>query len=228
MSPQNATSSVDRGSPAMAARPAAWTRPMPVPVVVETPRLILRPWTHADAGQLLEAIEDGRASLLPWLPWAATDNRTIAECHYTIERFARDFAASGGSAYTSLVLGIFEKGTGRALGGTGFHDLKPGIHECEIGYWVRASARRRGICREAVEGWLTCLLSPQGGGAKPPGWGLRRAKIVCAATNTASQGVPRSLNLRQEARFRLDRYIEGHGWDDTLSFGVTAEEWAAR
>ena len=78
-------------------------------------------------------------------------------CHYTIERFARDFAASGGSAYTaSLVLGIFEKGTGRALAARAFTDLKPGIHECEIGYWC-GRQRAAGHLPRGGRGWLTPL-----------------------------------------------------------------------
>lgn len=169
---------------------------------------------------MFAAIESDRASLHPWLPWAMTDNRTVYECTFQIERFKRERERTSPPA-DNFVLGIFDRRTGEVIGGTGLHRVVHATHQAEIGYWVRADRRRQGLCTEAVAGLLTWAFAPQSGG----GWGLRRIEIFCAGSNAASQRVPRKLGLRQEVHKRADRWVPGIGWDDTLRWGVLAHEW---
>jgi RimJ/RimL family protein N-acetyltransferase len=37
--------------------------------------------------------------------------------------------------------------------------------------------------------------------------------------------VPEKLGLRRELAARADRWVPGFGWDDSLGWGVLAEEW---
>src|SRR6185295_14653336 len=159
-----------------------------------------------------------RPTLHPWMPWAVNDNRTVEECIYNIERFRRERERPTPESYAT---GIFDRATGEALGSTGLHRLKPELQQAEIGYWVRADRRRQGLCSEAVAHLLSAAFTPQPEG----GWGFRRLEIFCAGDNEASRGVPAKLGLRRECDMRAVRWREGRGWEDTLGWGVLAEEW---
>ena len=165
---------------------------------------------------MFAAIQIDRQTFLPWLPWIGTDNRSVAECIYQIERFRRNRELR---PLPEIVLGIFDRTTGNVVGGTGLHDIHPASHQAEIGYWIRADLRGRGLCAEAVAGLIAWCLAPSSEG----GWGLRRLEIRCSAANVASARVPQKLGLVEEARLRRHRWVEGVGWDDTLIFAVVAE-----
>lgn len=198
--------------------PEPWTLPSPVPDRIETERLVLRPFEHADAASMFEAIESGRAGLLPWLPWAETDNRSIEEVHFTIENFARREASPDCRSFS---FGVFDRATGAVLGSTSIHNIEPGQHCGSTGYWTRADRQRRGICTEATGAIITSALTPKDRG----GWGLRRMTIYCAEVNAASAGVARKLGLRLETRSPGGRYLRGMGYHTELMFGVLASEW---
>ncbi|MEX2217902.1 MAG: GNAT family protein [Phycisphaerales bacterium] len=200
------------------APPAPWTPPTPLPGPVHSPRVTLRFWEAADAPSMLAAIEASRSTLLPWMPWALADNRTVEECIYNIERFRR---AREAPACDSYVLGIFDRRTNEAIGGTGLHRINHSAQQAEIGYWVRADRRRRGLCTEAVAHLLSAALAPQAAG----GWGFRRIEILCGGGNTPSARVPGKLGLRQEYSLKEARWVDGLGWQDTLGWGVLAGEW---
>lgn len=166
---------------------------------------------------MLEAINVDRESMMPWLPWVATDNRNVAECTYVVERCRREREKAGADDFT---MGILDH-AGTPIGGTGLHRIHPEWSQAEIGYWVRADRRSQGLCTEAVAHLISAAVMPQERG----GWGLRRIEIKCAGANVASQRVPRKLGLREESRLSGQRWTEGVGWDDTLTWGVVAEEW---
>lgn len=189
-----------------------------MPLRIETPRMILRTWTHDDAPALLEAVETSRDTLLPWLPWASTENRSIGECHFNIERFIRQ-QQSAMPEY--IVLGFFDRATGRALGGGGWHHITPALHEAEIGYWMRADARRLGLCAEAVAHELSLCLRPQDQG----GWGFRRMTIYCGGSNVGSRRVCEKLGLRKEVERKQNYWVDTLGWQDSMGWAVLAHEW---
>lgn len=201
--------------------PAPWTPPSPLPEAFHTDRLTLRFPRHTDAAAYFEMISTSRDSLLPWMPWALTDHLAPEQSVYYIEQCRRTRSEKPGTDYG---IGIFDRKTGRVLGGTGLHRFVPACHEAEIGYFVRADARNQGICTEATRGLISWALTPQDRG----GWGLRRIHIRCAAKNVASQRVPRKIGLREEARLVQERWVPGIGWDDTLVWGVLADEWHTR
>src|SRR5688500_17307251 len=164
------------------AAPPRWMPPVPLPKRRETGRLVLRWWEPEDAVAQLEALDStgpARAALVPWLPWAREDSRTVSQCIYNIERVRR---AREKSDATDFVIGIFDRRGGAVLGGTGFHRVEPDVGQAEIGYWVRPDRHGQGICTEAVRGLIEWAFAPQSSG----GWGFRRIEISCAATNLAS------------------------------------------
>lgn len=170
---------------------------------------------------MFEMFETSRAGLLPWLPFVKDEHRCVEESTFHIERMARNRRDSPGVDYT---MGIFDRATGRPVGGTGLHRINAAMHEAEIGYYIRTGRRGEGLCTEAVRGLISWAFQPPG---TPPfgGWGLRRLHVRCASGNLASQRVPRKLGLREEARLVAERWVEGLGWNDTLVWGVLAQEW---
>lgn len=198
-------------------KPPPWSPPRPLPAPLETERLVLRFQEADDAPGMFDAIEADRASLLPWLPWAAVDNRSVAECTYHIERFRR----AREDTHPEFAMGMFDRETGEFVGGIGFHRLNLEIAQGEIGYWVRGDRARRGLCSEAVAALISSGLTPQDQG----GWGFRRIIILCAEPNVASRRVPEKLGLRLEVRAKGDRWLDGLGFVGTLAWGVNTDEW---
>jgi RimJ/RimL family protein N-acetyltransferase len=200
--------------------PDPWTVPDPLPGPIETERLVLRFYEHGDARSMLEALDVDRGALLPWIAWVRTENRTLAECHYTIERFRRRREERD---CKDFVMGIFDRATGALVGGTGLQHIHPGLRGAEIGYWIRSDRHGEGLATEAAGALITAAVAPQAEG----GWGLRRIAAFCGAENAASAAVLRKLGLRLELRARKERWVDGLGYFDTLGFAVLAEEWDA-
>lgn len=198
--------------------PPAWSPPRPAPRSLRTSRFLLRAYEPDDAQRLLDAINADRASLLPWLPWARTDNRTLAECTFNVERFRR---AHEDEATSELAFGIFNVTSGDLLGGTGFVRLNRAGHQGEIGYWVRGDRTRQGIATEVTAWMISFGLRRQDQG----GLGLRRIIIHCVAENVASRSVPTKLGLRLEVAAKAERWQQGMGYVDILGWGVNLGEW---
>lgn len=197
-------------------KPARWEIPQPLPSNLQTPRMNIRWWVADDAPAMLAAINADRTAMKPWLDWADTDNRTLAECHYNIERYRRT-REKGDSL--DFALGLFDRKTGDPVGGTGYHRIDADTHQAEIGYWIRADRQRTGLATEATAAMITWGFQV---------WGFRRIEIRCAADNTASRRVPEKLGLRCEMHLKQHRWVEGVGYTDTLGFAALAEEWAIR
>ena len=107
--------------------------------MIETKRLILRPWTEADAEALYEYAKDPRVG--PAAGWPA---------HTSVEnslQIIRDVLIPMPETYA-----IVWKESGQPVGciSLKFHsDLAEKDDECELGYWVGAPYWGRGIAPEA-------------------------------------------------------------------------------
>ncbi len=150
-------------------------------------RLVVRPYRESDAQELFEAIAESRDHIRPWLPFA--------DAHQTVEE-TRDWIINQEAEWLTrraLVLSIWERTTGRFLGGTGIHP-KSWEHRCfEIGYWVRVSASGHGYMTEAVQ-----LLTNYAFASLA----ANRVEIRCDERNVRSAAIPRRLGFVQEARMR--------------------------
>ena len=196
--------------------PEPWTPPNPLPGPICTDRLTLRWFEPSDAAGLHEAVDSSRAACVPWLTWAATGHATTDDSRTAINNLAR--MRVEGADFT---LGIFDRATGRVLGGTGLHRPKPEWYTAEIGYWLRNDARGLGMCTEAVRHLISSAFTPQTEG----GFGLRRLEVFCAAPNTASSAVPVRLGLGAPCRLRAERWVETIGWADSLAWDLLSSEW---
>jgi RimJ/RimL family protein N-acetyltransferase len=116
-------------------------------IEIRTGNLLLRPWRDEDANQVTRACQDSEihrftAVPRPYLPQHA-------------ESFVAQSRASW-AAGTAAPLGVFDAITGELLGSNGLITLNQIGGTAEIGYWMAASARARGVATlatHAVAAW---------------------------------------------------------------------------
>jgi ribosomal-protein-serine acetyltransferase len=152
--------------------------------------LLLRPWQAHDVAALNAAVRESLDSLGRWFPWAhpaysMDDTRAWVE-----------FCTAQWAAKREYPFGIFDRGTGEVLGGTGIHQLSTLHRSGNLGYWVRTSRRGQGIAAAATR------LAARFGFETA---GLVRLEIVAAVDNVASRRSAERAGARFEciARHRL-------------------------
>jgi RimJ/RimL family protein N-acetyltransferase len=106
-------------------------------------RVVLRSYTIDDAEVVWEAVEESRDSLIRWTP--------------DIGRLrTADDVRAGLSNLTSvrrerMIFAVWDRPTDRFLGEVGIYALDRSQAVGEIGYWLRATARRHGYLSEALD-----------------------------------------------------------------------------
>src|ERR1700758_64154 len=164
----------------------AWEGP-PAPYRIETERLVVRCYEPSDAPLLKAAIGSSLEHLRPWMPWAHGEPQTLEEKIELVKFFRANFDTGENFTY-----GIFAGDEAELLGGTGLHPrIGPG--GLEIGYWVRASATRRGVVTESTAALTRVGLEV---------CEADRIEIRIEPANEASFGVPRKLGFVEEATLR--------------------------
>lgn len=163
-----------------------WEGP-PAPYRIETERLVIRCYETSDAPLLKDAIDSSLDHLRPFSIWIDDEPQTVEQKVELIEMFRRAFET--GDAF---VYGIFGRGDTQQLGGTGLH-ARVGPGGLEIGYFVRASATRRGIATECAAvltriGFEVCEAD--------------RIEIRIDPSNHKSFGIPQKLGFPVEATLR--------------------------
>jgi RimJ/RimL family protein N-acetyltransferase len=164
----------------------AWDGPPP-PYRIETERLLLRCYSPDDAELLSAALNSSIDHLKRFMPWADDLPQSVEQSRELLRRFRAAFDSND-----EFVFGFFDREERELLGGGGLHPrIGPG--GLEIGYWVRASAARRGVATDAAAaltraGFDVC--------------GADRIEIRIDPANEASLGVPRKLGFPEEATLR--------------------------
>lgn len=113
--------------------------------MLETARLILRPWQQSDADSLYEYASD--PAIGPAAGWPP--HQSVAESRQVIEA-----VFNGAECYA-----VCEKDTDRAIGAIelklkGHTDLTDSDTECELGYWLGRPFWGRGYIPEAARALL--------------------------------------------------------------------------
>ncbi len=186
----------------------------PPPYRIETEQLVLRCWDPRDAPLLKEAIDSSMEHLGPWLPWIGHEPQTVDEKVDLLRRFRGQFDLGENFAY-----GTFAPDEQSVLGGTGFHPRTGDDASIEIGYWIRASAARRGYTLESAAALTRVAFELCGVG---------RVEIRVDPMNDASLGIPHRLGFTEEAtlRRRLPPHRDGDPLRDVVVFSLFAEDFA--
>jgi len=109
-----------------------------------TPGLLLRPWGERDAPAMVEAHRD--PVMRQWLQRQVT---TADEARAIIEAGRADWAAGTGFRFAVLLGG--PGAAGDLVGSVSVRGLDDAAVSGEVGYWVSAPARGRGIAARAVD-----------------------------------------------------------------------------
>jgi RimJ/RimL family protein N-acetyltransferase len=144
--------------------------PLPAPTLRE-PGLLLRPSRVEDADALTTACQDPEISRWTRVP-----------SPYTRANALEYIASSASDARDGAALGLlaFDDG-GRLLGSISLLDLRAAPDYAEIGYWIAADARGRGIATRAVRLLTDCAQRELG---------RERVEIIVHRDNAASHAVP--------------------------------------
>jgi len=161
------------------------------PTPVEDGTVVLRPWGAADADALVARINDPAiAAFLDLVP----QPYTVSDAH---DWFA--ITAEGWRSGTSATFGIHVDGIDGAIGGIGVRFLSDIDDGCaEVGYWVAADARGRGLATAATR------LAAQWAFETVPE--LARLQLRADVENPASNRVAEKAGFTREGVLRAQRY----------------------
>ena len=177
-------------------------------------RVVIRPYREEDAQTLMDAINESRDHLRPWMPWA-NDHQAVEETRTWIVR-----SLAQRLLRESFNLSLWEIASGRFLGAVGLHPRGWDARAFEIGYWVRASAEGHGYVSEAVR-----LLTDYAFDTLS----ANRVAIHCDARNQRSAAVAERLGFVREALLRNHMLAPDGSLRDTLIFSLTPSDprWPA-
>ena len=156
--------------------------------------LILRPFETRDAEPFAGAARESIDTVGRWMPWCVADYSAAT----ALDWFA--LCTTGLAANTACDIGVFSE-DGALLGGVGLNQFNRLHNVANLGYWVRASRQRRGVCLRAAQ-----ALAMHGFMAL----GFNRIEIVIAEGNEPSNAVARKLGA----------VFEGHARNRLLIWGV--------
>jgi ribosomal-protein-serine acetyltransferase len=159
----------------------------------------LRPLEPWQAPLFAAYVEEHRAHLRPWLPWAVSivDEETARAF---LQRYADRQAADGGRIYS-----LWEHD--RLVGGTLFRVFDAAAGSCEIGVWLSADAVGRGLVTRAARAMAAWAVDHRG---------VRRVEWHCVPENLPSRAVAERLGMQLEGVQRQAFEHDGRYWDIDL------------
>ena len=161
-----------------------------IPESFETERLLLRPFSIADAPQLHEALVESIDQLrenLWFLPWVA-EQQTIQSAEARCRKAQGNFLLRLDLPYL-----VFERTSGRSVASAGLHRTDWALPKTEVGYWVRTSQLGKGYATEAVNALTSWALQ---------GLRAKRVELVTDELNLGSRAVALRCGFQLEGVLR--------------------------
>ena len=182
-----------------------------LPMVIETPRLRLRPPQPGDGAALHPALVETLAELrqfLGGLPWVAQE-----QSPESAETWCRK-AHANFLTRADLPFLLFDKATDEIVGATGLHRTVWTTPKTEVGYWVRTSRSGRGYVSEAVN--AMCQYAFEHIGAV-------RVELLTDEENIASRRVAERCGFTLEATQRFERRDQHGSLRNTCRYALCNE-----
>ncbi len=181
-----------------------------LPLVIETPRIRLRPQAESDAEAFFPFVSDPELS--PYVTWAA--HSRLDETREWLRTGAERVAAGSDMIWTI-------EHEGAPVGCIGLHGITWGVRavrfdKAEIGYWIARPLWGKGLMTEAATlatRWAFETL------------GLHKLTIGCFEPNIGSRRVIEKVGFRFLCRYEDDVWRDGR-WHAHLRYELTAAEWA--
>jgi RimJ/RimL family protein N-acetyltransferase len=167
-----------------------------IPAELITERLLLRCPRLGDGITMIDAVQASLPELRQWLPWA-TDDYNVHSAEDWCRRVAARFLTREEAPYL-----MFDRQTGRHVGGISCFAKGWSVPKFEIGYWLATADTGRGLMTEAVKAVTTMAFDLYQG---------RRIEIHCETQNHRSRKVAERAGymlegiLRNECRTRNDQ-----------------------
>ena len=180
-----------------------------LPLVLETPRLVLRPLELGDADALFQYASDPEVSkMMSWDPHPdARETRAFLE---------RMVAAREASTSTGWAITIDGKPAGViSLDGITWQFRAWRVDRAEMGYWLGRPFWGKGYMTEAATAAVRFAFETLG---------LHKVTIGCVDGNDASRAIIEKLGFRFLALYQDDFFRFGRWWDHRR-YELTASEW---
>ena len=168
--------------------------------------LVLRLLEPRHAEALFRLVDRNRDSLGHWFPWVE-HTKTVADSEAFTRLQPESFAQGDGCQ-----LGIWSEGV--YIGNIGFGYVSREFRCAEVGYWLSAEHRGRGVMTKVCRYLCGYLFNEQG---------LNRVEIRCAETNL-NRAVPERLGFRLEGTLREMGYTRD-GLVAQLVYSLLKREW---
>lgn len=180
------------------------------PLILTTPRLILRDFIKADWETVLTYQQD--PLYLRYNEWTS---RTADEVRQFIQMFLDQQRQE---PRIKFQFAVTLKPSGQLIGNCGVRRDSPEAHEGDIGYELDPRFWGQGYATEAARAVLHFGFTQMN---------LHRITAWCVADNVGSARVLEKLGMQQEGRLRDHQYFKGRWWD-TLSYAILYDEWRAQ
>ena len=169
----------------------------PIPLSLETERLLIRRYSIHDEKVLFQAARESIAEVFEFLPWCHPDYRTSDAAEWLDSTRPK---WKDGSSYN---FGIFSKDGTEFHGGCGITliDEHP---IANLGYWIKTSSTGKGIATESTIGLSRFCIEKMG---------LQRIEIVMSVQNRASKAVAKASGAQFEGRARNRMLLHGKRHD---------------
>lgn len=170
--------------------------------VLESDRLLLRPYTLADAPDVQRLAGDARvADTTATIPHPYPDGAA--------ERWISGLAPAFLDG-TRIAYAVTLRATGELVGTVSLHDISRVHSRAELGYWIAVGHWGNGYCTEAVCR-LVAFASEQ--------FGISRIVARCLARNPASARVMEKAGLRKEGLL-VKHELKNGVFEDMLLYGL--------
>ncbi len=178
--------------------------------MIETSRLILRPFKLSDHADMLEY--QSNPDVVRYVPWPV---RTPQQVQEALEKglTCTKIEKQGDSVLLSIEL----KESKKVIGQTNLNYLSEKNKYAEFGYVINPAYSGNGYVTEAAKALLTWAFANND---------LHRIAAVMDQRNPKSRAVCERLGLRLEASHKEDDFFKGE-WTDTWIFAILKREWQA-
>ncbi|MBI5030521.1 MAG: GNAT family N-acetyltransferase [Chloroflexi bacterium] len=180
-------------------------------LILETPRLVLRPFEDADVETFAAYRSDPKVA--QYQSWETPF--TLKQAAAFIDEMKRTQPGTIGAWYQ---LAVERKQQAGLVGDCAFHILPHDAQQAEIGFTFARPYQHQGYATEAVMRLLDYLFNALS---------LHRVTAICDAENAASAKLLERVGMRREGYFIDHIWFKG-AWGSEYSYAILQREWKTR
>lgn len=185
---------------------------------IDGDKIILRSYEKSFVPLLFEAASESKGGDFSyWMPWCH-ENYTIEDSREFIEKTVENWKNTKDIWREDMQFGyaVFDKQSGKFLGGVGLNQPNAQHKFYNLGYWVRPSEQNRGIASEATRALARSAFEDISE--------LNRIEILAAIENIPSRKAAEKAGATREGILRK-RLIIGGRIHDAALFSFVREDF---